>query len=239
MRASQQSGFTLIELSIVLIIIGLIVSGVLAGQSLIESAKLRAVANEINQFKTAYNAFQLKYDALPGDMINAQLYWGVVTNNGNNNKQINGNTTESIYAWQHLSLAGLIPGEYTGVYVAAGSAMVGPIFPRSAFDKVYGYEFFYSAKVGWAGTGAADSFNYLRFGPILTAPPHRVGGLALTPTQAMTLDDKIDDGLPGLGYMYVRGGTGDCNTTWVTDTAIYNLSSPDVPGCYAEFIFSR
>lgn len=62
------NGFTLIEISIVLVVIGLIVGGVLVGQDLINAAKIRAAVSQIEQYKTAVNTFKLKYGNLPGDI---------------------------------------------------------------------------------------------------------------------------------------------------------------------------
>lgn len=62
------AGFTLLELSIVLIIIGLLVGGVLVGRSLIRAAELRATITQIEQLQTAVRTFQEKYNALPGDI---------------------------------------------------------------------------------------------------------------------------------------------------------------------------
>ena len=64
----KQIGFTLIELSIVLVIIGLIVGGVLVGRDLIKSSEIRAQLSQIEQFRTAMNSFRIKYNALPGDI---------------------------------------------------------------------------------------------------------------------------------------------------------------------------
>jgi prepilin-type N-terminal cleavage/methylation domain-containing protein len=66
--SSHKSGFTLIELSIVLVIIGLIVGGVLVGQDLIRAASVRATISQIERYNTAVNTFQTKYGDLPGDM---------------------------------------------------------------------------------------------------------------------------------------------------------------------------
>lgn len=65
---SYKSGFTLIELSIVLVIIGLIVGGVLVGQDLIAAARVRSQISQIQQYQTAVNTFKIKYAYLPGDM---------------------------------------------------------------------------------------------------------------------------------------------------------------------------
>ena len=78
MQLSQKkaNGFTLLELSIVIVIIGLIVAGISAGQSLVRQAQIRGLTNEVAQMEVAFNSFRLQYDAIPGDMANAGDYWG-------------------------------------------------------------------------------------------------------------------------------------------------------------------
>ena len=67
----HQEGFTLIELSIVIVIIGLIVAGVVGGQTLVLQAKIRSQISDFNKYKIAYNTFQLEYNAIPGDFNQA------------------------------------------------------------------------------------------------------------------------------------------------------------------------
>jgi len=118
----MDKGFTLIELSIVLIIIGLIVAGIVGGQALIHSAKLQSVISDIDRFRVAIATFEMQYDALPGDLVNAREYWPDClddvpnTCNGNGNNLINHNAGfyEHTRTWEHISLAGLIPGKYRG-----------------------------------------------------------------------------------------------------------------------------
>jgi len=135
-EASRSRGFTLIELSIVLVIIGLLVGGILVGQNLIHAAELRSIITDVERLKTAINAFESKYDCLPGDCPNATDYFGTAsvcpggpgtgtqTCNGNGNGDIDFGATagdpsiagnqELFLIWQHLSNAGLIAGSYTG-----------------------------------------------------------------------------------------------------------------------------
>ena len=123
----KSSGFTLVELSIVIIIIGFLIAGITAGKSLIEQARLNGVINEMQNYKLVYNNFVLKYDAVPGDMANASAFFpncanGTCDGNGNGliepcgwneigwwgvNKHSNG-MDDSTMAFRHLNLAGLI-----------------------------------------------------------------------------------------------------------------------------------
>ena len=70
-----QSGFTLIELSIVLVIIGLLVGGVLEGQDLIKAAQIRSTISQFEQFDAAVNTFRTKYNNLPGDVVNGTNFF--------------------------------------------------------------------------------------------------------------------------------------------------------------------
>lgn len=125
-------GFTLVELSIVLII-----SGVLTGKSLIESAKIRAQITQLEGYKSAYYTFKLKYDAVPGDMIDASSYFnGVADGNGDGRITPNADVAHSSagvgregrHLFAHLGAAGLIQGEYTDTF------SIGSGFPATKID---------------------------------------------------------------------------------------------------------
>ena len=85
MKHNKNLGFTLIEMSIVLIIIGLIVGGVLAGKNMIAAANMRAQITELQKYKTAVKLFDELYKGIPGDINNAQTLFGDATANGNGN----------------------------------------------------------------------------------------------------------------------------------------------------------
>ncbi|MCE2926590.1 MAG: type II secretion system GspH family protein [Rickettsiales bacterium] len=119
MKRSQISGFTLVELSIVLVIIGLITGGVLVGRDLIFAAQVRQQISQIESLDVATNTFKLKYNAIPGDIKNAsELNLGTAGgpgDNGNGNGQLDvgaGSVLETHRFWHHLSRSNLINGTY-------------------------------------------------------------------------------------------------------------------------------
>lgn len=70
-------GFSLVELSIVLVILGLLTGGILSGQSLIRAAEMRSVVSDFQRYQSAYYSFRDRYKAIPGDMTNATRFWGI------------------------------------------------------------------------------------------------------------------------------------------------------------------
>jgi prepilin-type N-terminal cleavage/methylation domain-containing protein len=136
---NMRHAFSLVELSIVLVILGLLIGGILSGQALIRAAELRSVSTEYQKYVTATQTFRDKYFALPGDMNNATAFWGALdagdglgldctdlpsssttTCNGDGNGKladINDNAfmqSENTRFWQHLANAGLIEGKFSG-----------------------------------------------------------------------------------------------------------------------------
>jgi len=109
-------GFTLIELSIVLIIISLIVGGITSGKALIKSAEVSKLSSDILSYTSFALTFRDQYDYLPGDLPNAQEYWpdcldtGSIPCNGNGDNRISGN--EPYRSLEHLSLADLVNYKY-------------------------------------------------------------------------------------------------------------------------------
>lgn len=75
-NSKLHKGFTLIEISIVVIVVGLLVAGVLGGQEVIKAMKINATISQMNEITAAANSFKSKYDSLPGDMPDATDYWG-------------------------------------------------------------------------------------------------------------------------------------------------------------------
>jgi prepilin-type N-terminal cleavage/methylation domain-containing protein len=139
-----QSGFTLIELAMVLVIVGLLLGGVLKGQALINSAKVRNMATDFKNVQVYVYAYQDRFRALPGDdsLVATHLNGGTKATNGTQaNGVIEGawNTAmdgdESCVFWQHVRLAGLAPG-VTAVNCAAGNTYQ----PRNADEGLIGIQ---------------------------------------------------------------------------------------------------
>ncbi len=244
----SQSGVTLIELSIVLVIIGLVVGSVMAGKHLIRQSELQSVTTDINRFTSTANTFVVKYGYLPGDMPNATDYWGSDSNcpntasntipktatcNGTGNGSIgDDNTTpyEGWRAWQQLANAGFLDGTYTGVAGAGGAynAIIGVNSPASRLSGGgYGHITMKGCTAGdtnwWAG---CYSFHELQLGRVdsvwSTVNP------LITPNEALNLDIKIDDGLPASGRVIAWKSTSsvtpNCTTTDVVATSRYDTS---------------
>lgn len=131
----RSSGFTLIELAIVLVIIGLLLGGVLKGQELINNARVKNLAADFRNVPVFIYGYQDRYRALPGDDTNANTHVGgvVATTPAGTlaNGQINGawdsntQTDESILFWQHVRLARLAAGP-TAAPAAGGVAAFVP-----------------------------------------------------------------------------------------------------------------
>ena len=131
---SRQSGFTLVEIAIVLVIIGLILGGVLQGQTMIENAKYKKFVKEIDSYRTAYYTFQDMNQSLPGDMSTASTRLDAAAVDGNGNGLIDGGSCsadaeESCNVWSHLRYAELIPGDPTvsGTASRPNHAYGGPV----------------------------------------------------------------------------------------------------------------
>ena len=135
---SSQGGFTLVEIAIVLVIIGLLLGGVLKGQELITQAKIRNVANDINGMSAAVYGYQDRYKKFPGDDNDAATRWtnpATKSGDGNGAGGAAGQATvidcagagaggENCRFWQHLRLSGFVGGD-SGSWLAPQNAAGG------------------------------------------------------------------------------------------------------------------
>ena len=108
----NEEGFSLVEIAIALIVVGLIIGGVLKGQELIENAKLNVVARNVDMYRVAIHLFADTYGSLPGDFHLASAHINPKLRNGQNDGIIGGHglnpLDEAANVWMHLAYAGLI-----------------------------------------------------------------------------------------------------------------------------------
>lgn len=224
-KKKRQAGFSLIESALVLVIIGLLVGGILKGKDLIESARLKRVIAQLNDYRLATSAFMDKYDALPGDFNKASLLIRQDLPNGNGNGIVEGaglaSGREALHFWSHLAAAGLIaaPGPEADAYKAefgkgAPEAAMGGGFTVEHNPRgLQGLWFILGQKVG----------------------NHGDGGL-LTPLQAHSIDKKLDNGYPTSGKVRGMDGSDMPSHACVLESGLYNLDNPEA-ACALFFQF--
>jgi prepilin-type N-terminal cleavage/methylation domain-containing protein len=191
---TKQAGFTLVEIAIVLVIIGLLLGGILKGQEMITQAKIKNVVNDFNGITAAVNSYQDRYKALPGDDLNAAGRWtGALSGDGNGQfctgacpspvvaPNLYNNTVTTTAAapevnlfWWDLRLAGFVGGSTAA---GAGSS-ASP--PSNAANGIMG--------VQTGGMGFTSNI---------------VCSSNLPDKLAIAVDTQMDDGTPGTGQ--VRG----------------------------------
>jgi prepilin-type N-terminal cleavage/methylation domain-containing protein len=241
-------GFSLVELSIVLVILGLLTGGILTGQNLIRAAELRSVVTEFQRYQTATQTFRNQYFGLPGDITNGTDFWGKNetacsgdsgdnagdsgTCNGNGDGIVSesgsvGGATESFQFWHQLALAGLIEGSYTGLTGSVRSTDHdrGVNCPASRIaGGMWG-----SSREDNSGGGAAVLFAYDYRNALSLGTDDdnsRADGRIATAEESWSIDKKMDDGKPGTGKLHGFTVSGCANGTGSSDVqADYNLGN--------------
>ncbi len=227
-HTQRNTAFSLVELSIVLVILGLLVGGILAGQSLIRASELRSVTTQYQSYATAGMAFRDRYFQLPGDFSSAAQVWGTMATGtcpnasaGTGTQTCSGDgdgvievaaaparTGENFTFFQHLANAGLIEGSYSGIAGAAGfsDSQPGVNVPQAKLSNAAWYLHYESA----TGTSSGSSFmfdgtdlnNSLIFGAVRAGLPPNAD--IIKPVEAWGIDKKVDDGMPGAGKVIAR-----------------------------------
>lgn len=242
----DKKGFSLVEVSIVVIIVGLLIGGIMAGDSLINQAKITKTVSDFSGYQTALRQFQLKYDALPGDMIDATSYFGAADNgdgigsdctslqtdtgkltcNGDGDFLID-TDNEHLRLWQQLSYGGFIKGGFSGTTLNSSVATwwygYGSNVPKARFGDSN-----YTVLNTSSSMQPSILKNQLLIVPNPPGAYSFLGSGVLKSEEAMDLDSKMDDSKPGTGTVQAGVGYGGTITNCVTSTdittSIYDLS---------------
>jgi type II secretory pathway pseudopilin PulG len=211
-KTHASGAFSLVELSIVLVVLGLLVGGILGGASLIRSAEMRSVITDTNAYLAAASSFRDQYRFLPGDANSAASYWST-TVNGNGDGVVTG--AERFRFWEQLNLAGFVEKRFSGVQGGGGAEdfIINPnSTPNAPNSRVpfAGFGFYYANIAASTSTYAANLGNAFTFGKLGAANSGPPASAALTPADASNLDTKADDGRPGTGK-WVANLTGGGN----------------------------
>ena len=213
MNRKSERGFTLVELAIVMIIIGLLIGGILKGQELIANAQVGATVAQVKALDAATTTFRDKYNALPGDMNNVatRLANCAGCTDGDGDGRIENGVAvtapwvapanEGLDVFIELSAADLLGGISN-----SGAGGWGDQFPESKVGG--GYHAAYSPGGAFGANAAASPGHYL--GLVSTAGAVAANN-ALTSNQAARIDTKLDDGRANTGSVFSNAGAA-CST---------------------------
>jgi len=226
----KQGGFTLIEIAIVLVIIGLLLGGVLKGQELINTARVRALNNSVDGITAAWFSFQDRYRGFPGDYSQATVNLPGTTVDGDGNGLVD-TDGERAEVWVQLQAAGYITGSYDGTAVAEDEYNCKlSTCPDNGFGSGMNLSYVTQSK----GAPAADAHELIT-------------GSGIPVEVIAELDRKVDDGLPLSGAMQLGIGettgwttakSADCQRTATINTVaveVYDITDKISSDCAAVF----
>jgi len=202
LNRSRQAGFTLVEIAIVLVIIGLLLGGVLKGQELIENSRIKSIVGDMKAVQAAFNGYIDRYKAIPGDeaaltMANRGWVASTAAGGGGGNGVLNVTVAQSTTNggeqrpfWRALRASGLIAGDPTGAAGVAG-------LPRHS------------------GGGSLFVVSDPATGGVYGQAGVQICAAGLSTKQAAGIDSLVDGPLPvsqiGNNIGSVRGATGAAN----------------------------
>lgn len=211
----SEKGFTLVELAIVMIIIGLLIGGILKGQELITNARVSATVAQVKNIDAATTTFQDKYDGMPGDLALANTRLPAACGNavactaGNGNGRVDTTTpgvapgAENQQFFQHLNAADLIGG----VRPSLGNVLGGN-YPQAEIAGGLAAAYTPGAvalPISAAAAAATRTGHYLTLAQDPTIAM-AAANAPISPTQAFRIDNKLDDGSPAAGSVLSTNG---------------------------------
>jgi prepilin-type N-terminal cleavage/methylation domain-containing protein len=238
----KQSGFTLVEMAVVLVVIGLIASAVVAGKEIVEASRNAAIIREIGDQTLLFSSFSDRFRALPGDFNKASIVFqdqiaAAVENarplnaditpedfNGNGDNKITWaipagkRTGEGALAWLHLQLGGFLEGRSLLGVTNNGTAVLRSNVPASKKGSFGYYVNFDDSIQDYDGKNTIQ--NHLGLG--MQQDSGINNGVSLNPIRTESIDKKMDDGLPGTGGVQSLGN--NCRQSGINS---YNRTNKD------------
>lgn len=261
-RKNQQA-FSLVEISIVIVIVGLITGAIFIGLSLERSTEIRNYARDLSTYEAALLTFKDKFSAVPGDMNDATNKWGAAGGSGSDTTcqntpssteaTCNGNgdfimgtsvvaMDETYRAWQHMKNAELLEGKFLGsTHGATLGKLLGDILPKSKMANV-GYQFRTENKATLGWTNAPEGTTALlaiRAAAPISGPPMQLGAHSTSSQMLFKIDEKLDDSRPGTGKLFgVFTGSVNCFTSSDAALAAYNAANEKI-GCMFHYDLTK
>jgi prepilin-type N-terminal cleavage/methylation domain-containing protein len=245
---NPKKGFTLLELSVVLVVIGLIAGVITIGQEMVQSAARKSLMSQVKNYSTIVNTFKLKYSKLPGDIDTASNYWPGHTD-GDGNRVID-QTGETKTSWQHLQAAELIPGNFplgtAGQYDAgidapaselgsAGLALV-HLNAHNALNAPPTFPFLVDRMTDrLVLVTTTDDYNDIH---TMYEEAAAVNGSIILPVEHIrSIDMKIDDGVANDGTMVsLHCVTPNNATATLTGASVFDYDQTTERPCITSFI---
>ena len=209
----KQSGFTLVEIAIVLVIIGLLLGGILKGQELINSARVRNMADQNSGIQAAYFGFIDRYRQVPGDWAALPAAQAIgdatVTLGGNGNGRIDNTLAEAAAVFSQLSKSNFLGGGFTPATLATAPANEGDYIANIASPvNAFNGPLILTRNAGYSGTTSTRLNLHM--------------GTNVPVSIARELDIKVDDGLPNTGVLRMTIPDGTV-TTFDTISFVSNV----------------
>ncbi len=249
---SKKNGFSIFEISLVLLVVSLLAAISFAASQMVENSKIRQSIKDIQNYQSAIDSFRVKYKYKPGDFPEAIEVLGANAN-GNGSGYVTADTLEPVYVFEHVALAGFLSSDFVGKSVTSiqvedpldsankidAKLKGGYNVPHAPFgESVYSYMQTRDAE-GFIRSPDGEAIIFGSIGFVFNTDS------ALTALQASEIDKKKDDGKPSTGEVFVLPGfvvqpgypgvTGSKCTTATTyddvDTEYYFTEEAEVPNC--------